>query len=260
MKVAFTFQSILSFIVQMSKYKLQIENPCQENWQDMIPKGRGRFCDSCDKTVIDFTQSCNQEIFRFLQNKKGNTCGRFNEDQMNRFFEAYQNHPWVLPVAGSISLLSMLFAQEISKAQNSETVRKVSKVELVEFTLDKVVLSSDDTIVETNIYLNGVVKDINQEPMPYCNVMLYNDSVLVNGLHTDFDGRFRFEIPQNMYNDSLRFTVSFVGYSHYEQIFIPEQQLPNDLNIALKEDHQLMGDVVIVRDTPWKRFKRWWNK
>lgn len=35
---------------------IRIENPCHENWNLMSRNQKGRFCDSCNKTVIDFSK------------------------------------------------------------------------------------------------------------------------------------------------------------------------------------------------------------
>ena len=41
---------------------LKIINPCKENWNSMAPNKLGRFCQLCDKTVIDFTKMSPDEI------------------------------------------------------------------------------------------------------------------------------------------------------------------------------------------------------
>jgi hypothetical protein len=37
------------------KFQLQIPEPCHEDWNKMTPVHKGRFCDSCEKAVVDFT-------------------------------------------------------------------------------------------------------------------------------------------------------------------------------------------------------------
>lgn len=50
-------------------YKISIPQPCDEKWGDMIPDRNGRFCDSCKKTVIDFTNLSEMEVHDFLNKK-----------------------------------------------------------------------------------------------------------------------------------------------------------------------------------------------
>lgn len=81
--------------LHMKKFSLSVAEPCHQNWQDMTPDQRGRFCASCQKTVVDFTAMSDREIAEFFKTKKGNTCGRFHNDQLNREIVVPQKHsPW----------------------------------------------------------------------------------------------------------------------------------------------------------------------
>lgn len=64
--------------------KVRIPNPCNENWNAMSPNEKGRFCNSCDKTVVDFTKMTNPEIQKYFTNNKaeGRICGHFKFDQV----------------------------------------------------------------------------------------------------------------------------------------------------------------------------------
>jgi hypothetical protein len=57
--------------------QLHIEKPCSESWRKMQKNDEGRFCLSCQKTVVDFTDKTKEEIIDFLKAKKGEeVCGR----------------------------------------------------------------------------------------------------------------------------------------------------------------------------------------
>lgn len=67
---------------------VKIPEPCTENWDKMTPDNNGRFCGSCQKTVVDFTQMSDEQVKNFLlDNKHKNTCGRFNTAQLGRPLE-----------------------------------------------------------------------------------------------------------------------------------------------------------------------------
>jgi hypothetical protein len=61
---------------------ITIPTPCHENWDTMTPNDKGRHCDSCAKTVIDFTHWKTTDIVVTLQNSK-NICGRFTNTQLD---------------------------------------------------------------------------------------------------------------------------------------------------------------------------------
>ena len=67
-----------------SKLKITIPKPCHENWNDMTPKEKGRFCGSCAKTVVDFTKKSTAEIQDYLiNNKNKKVCGHFYKKQLD---------------------------------------------------------------------------------------------------------------------------------------------------------------------------------
>jgi hypothetical protein len=57
--------------------RISIPKPCHEDWNQMSPDDKGRFCLSCQKTVVDFTKMDKSEIQQYFQtalNEK--VCGR----------------------------------------------------------------------------------------------------------------------------------------------------------------------------------------
>jgi TonB family protein len=55
---------------------------CIRNWEDMIPVENGRFCNDCQKKVIDFTGRTNDEIAAYLMSSTTKVCGRFTGSQL----------------------------------------------------------------------------------------------------------------------------------------------------------------------------------
>lgn len=65
--------------------KIVVTNPCTENWNSMSADPAGRFCQSCQKSVIDFSSKTDDEIKGFLKEKRGEKlCGRFYTHQLER--------------------------------------------------------------------------------------------------------------------------------------------------------------------------------
>lgn len=60
-----------------------IAEPCHENWNAMIPEEKGRFCNSCQKTVVDFSRMSLPDIHQFMQQVEGSVCGRMSPNQLN---------------------------------------------------------------------------------------------------------------------------------------------------------------------------------
>jgi hypothetical protein len=79
------------------KLQLQIPTPCHEDWDNMSPVEKGRFCSSCQKQVVDFSRMSDREVAIFFKKPStGSVCGRFMEDQLNRDIDIPRKRiPWV---------------------------------------------------------------------------------------------------------------------------------------------------------------------
>jgi hypothetical protein len=73
-----------SLLEKEIRMKLTIPKPCHENWNEMTPDEKGRFCSVCSKTVRDFTAAADKEIAETFSGTAELVCGRFNTSQLNR--------------------------------------------------------------------------------------------------------------------------------------------------------------------------------
>lgn len=63
---------------------IDIKTPCHENWETMKIGLNSRFCDNCEKNVIDFTNKDRNEILEYLFNHRNEkVCGRFYRSQLD---------------------------------------------------------------------------------------------------------------------------------------------------------------------------------
>lgn len=64
---------------------ISIPEPCHEEWEGMTPVERGRFCGSCQKTVVDFSGMTDKQILEvWKENSYAMPCGRYLPSQLNR--------------------------------------------------------------------------------------------------------------------------------------------------------------------------------
>src|SRR5882672_521370 len=77
--------------------QLNIPEPCHEDWDKMNPVEKGRFCDSCQKQVIDFTNMSDVQLATFFKKPStGSVCGRFYQDQLDREMGIPRKRiPWI---------------------------------------------------------------------------------------------------------------------------------------------------------------------
>lgn len=88
---------------------------------------------------------------------------------------------------------------------------------------------------QQNRKISGVVKDSSGEPVIGANVVV--KGATENGTITDLDGRFNLTVPANAV-----LVVTYIGYMPQE-VAVKNQ---TNLNIILKEDTELLDEVVVV--------------
>jgi hypothetical protein len=65
--------------------RISIPQPCHEKWEEMTPVDKGAYCNSCCKTVIDFTGMNDNEVLTYFTDRQGQQiCGMFRNPQLYR--------------------------------------------------------------------------------------------------------------------------------------------------------------------------------
>ncbi len=60
----------------------ELKFACDRSWEGMVPNDKGRFCDSCQKPVIDFTTWSASDLEAWFQSERKG-CGRFEAHQLD---------------------------------------------------------------------------------------------------------------------------------------------------------------------------------
>jgi hypothetical protein len=185
---------------------------------------KGRFCDSCQKQVIDFTQSSDRQIAETFKTE-GNVCGRFLKSQLERdlVIPKEKNRLWMATSAAVVAFLglgnSKVFAQTEKK-----------KAETVQVEKNKVINSADST--EVTRVITGTVVDEIGLPIPGAVV---KNTTSKKELATDFDGNFVIEAETN---NSLE--ISFFGL---KEVKLKVTNV-NHYNIKMIDDSSIDIDAI----------------
>ena len=99
---------------------------CSEDWNKMSLCAQGRFCGSCQKTVVDFTQKSEIEIREVLLKQEGKVCGRFYAHQLSQ--PVQNNFSFRRFVSAALVFLGLSFLSKEAEAQQKKTQAKKQPV------------------------------------------------------------------------------------------------------------------------------------
>jgi hypothetical protein len=228
----------------MPNLTLHIPTPCTQNWHAFPQNATGGFCSQCSKTVIDFTQLTDKELYEALQKgNNGNTrkiCGRFTQTQLNRaisYHAPYQTTKLNKILAGLIVLgtTQAEFPNE-AKANNIEIVSNKGRAD------HKKAQAQDKAKTDSTKFIEGRIVDDKLNPIAYASVYFKDKNI---GVTTNNNGQFKLMVPDS-YKRKLTIQVSAAGYEPKEMSFT-KKQLPVKRELTMKLAEEFMGEVVIVR-------------
>jgi hypothetical protein len=87
---------------------IRVASPCSERWADMRPRGDGRHCERCEKTVVDLSRMTRGQAEALVRSRTGELCVRIAEDDRGQL--VFRAEPKRLPVLGPMALAGLLAA------------------------------------------------------------------------------------------------------------------------------------------------------
>jgi len=219
---------------KVKELQISIRKPCQEDWEKMAPNEQGRFCASCQKTVVDFTDWTDKAIFDFFQQQQGKFCGRFRREQTERAISSgIPRNRAVYRIAiafAAVSLFAappMVYAQKAATHQNPINKKQGAKQHL-------------------HISLHGTVTEKNGKPLTDVSVRLFDYQLkLVANAITDSKGRYTLpKVKPHMY--TIQIIPRDTAYGMQSDVIVIRDSEPLICNaiLMLKSDQNdfLMGD------------------
>lgn len=187
------------------QFQISIPNPCHQNWHEMNIVEKGRFCDSCQKTVIDFTMYSDVVILKAVKNTE-HLCGRFLPDQLDRILIQRKEKAMFWQV-GMVSFLGFIgLGNQVSFGQ--EVIKKEVTIDL------------NNSI---NLNKNLDIKRTEIDFVIFCYDQKEKASFLIRNINTNF--------MRTVANDETIKMNAAVG----DRIFIDNEDFVNDIFIIDEE-------------------------
>ena len=236
----------------MKKLQLSIPEPCHEDWGKMTNAEKGRFCNSCEKVVVDFSAMSERQLVEFFKKPAGSVCGRFQQDQLEREIVIPRKRiPWIkyfFQFALPAFLVSI-------KAEAQQTKGKVAAIVCSKDAPNKAAHNTGDTLKPKAIIPNanpdvrvtlgmvapnpfrsitGKITDEKGFPVPHASVMIKGTSTSVA---CNAKGNFKLDIGNRM---NVILVVSAIGFKSQE--VTTDNKTEVTVNLKMQE----MGEVVVV--------------
>jgi len=208
----------------MKKILLQIPEPCHEEWNKMTPNERGRYCDSCCKTVVDFTGMTDQQIIHYFSIASGKTCGHFANDQLNRVIQ-----PPATPAKKNIWAMILSFMLPVV-VYNKATAQGKVKVDTVKCVNKDAQLTIRGKVLprpSSQRMITGKVVDASGVQLHGASVSLKGSK---KGTTTDSTGAFKIFVDTG----NVELIVSFIGYT---KVSTEVSSTDSHINIIMKEQY-----------------------
>lgn len=223
--------------MKKSKLIIQIPEPCHEDWNQMLPTEKGKFCKVCTKEVVDFTSKSDEELIRYFSTK-GNLCGRFDESQLNRelITDRKKRNHWLSYVASLLFPLSLFSQEKQSSVEKAEKTVQTDTLQYKKLDIGSLQRKAKATLQTKNdsITVKGIVTDDTGIPLPGATILVKGT---IKGTTSDFDGEYTIKIIPG---DAL--VVKYLGY---ETITRTIENTHTVQNFSMKIGEELETIVVV---------------
>jgi hypothetical protein len=223
-----------------SKFKIQISNPCHEEWEGMHLHTNGKFCGSCQKSVIDFTSFTDTELKRWFTENQGKSCGKFKPEQLDRLISVKENYRLnrFKPNLIAASLLAFLSFPKLANANISlsyPTFQTDNKKSLKDDVLKENV--EDDFVT-----IRGKVIDKGDKlPLIAVSIRVKNSKI---GTTTDRNGEFELRLDRKQFKDKVILDIRYIGFESKE---LKVNLNKNDvIFVKMKMDQSILGGFAII--------------
>ena len=237
-------------------YKIKIEHPCEQNWEEMIPTQGGKYCLHCSKNIIDFTNLSDKEIIQIISKSSGTLCGSLTRNQLNRHLSSKREHKYPTlfsKIAASFLLISLTQptnANPLKKAIPSFVVFPPETAK--EKTNQEPITTGDSTVTIRGKLLDAKTK----ETIPGATVLIQNSNIATS---TNMDGEFKLDVSSA--SSTITVLISNIGYEPLEvKLKVGEPQHEIFMNVSQQTLRGSM-EITLYKAKWWqvgRRLKNWY--
>ncbi|MET0394117.1 MAG: hypothetical protein ABW019_13285 [Chitinophagaceae bacterium] len=208
-------------LMKHTPLKITIPKPCHESWEKMEQHEKGRFCGNCRKTVIDFSYLSDTELYHYLRSAREIPCGRFHTSQLNKAIvpPSRKSFAWKNVYKAALTAFAFL-TMKYSGATGTRHEYRVA--------VQQPDPKQQDVDTGNKFIISGIVRNNKDSALEHAEIRI-GETIIA---YTDKDGKFSFEIPDNLAGKSFIFSVQYTGLPGSVRSYHPVMQ-STDYNIML---------------------------
>ena len=226
-----------------------VPDPCHKSWNEMTPEAGGRFCGSCEKSVVDFTGMSDFSIVSYLENHKAEkVCGRFTKPQLDRVYQL--NQPVFAP---TFDLRAVVLGLALTTfcALHSFSQTEVKTPETIDTTinaLDRIPPIVVGTIARVHFdhskekVLTGKVSNASNDFKTIIVTLQTAEGKVLKTIKPDAKGKFTVDLDWKL--KPVLIEVSGSGYETQQLYFATVKSLSNIQIHLLDETEMIRGEII----------------
>ena len=225
------------------KFQLQIPEPCHEDWNKMTPVDKGRFCDSCQKAVVDFTGMSDTQLVAFFKKPStGSVCGRFHNEQLERDIAFPKKRiPWFKYILQICLPVFITNTKAISQGKPQLKINELTETCTIPDNNKNEIVVGQMSLPSMKSRLQGRVMDEDGNAIPFATVTIRGTN---QGVNCDADGYFNLKVkPKDKF---VTIIASSIGYEEKEKTISNNDGSMN--KIVLTKEAIVLNEVVVTAD------------
>lgn len=211
---------------------LKIDKPGKESLDRMNAIDEGKFCSSCSKKVLDFSQLQGSEIKKIIQENKGEKiCGILSKNQLNKAISGDAFNPEIpLKRIGSFTKITAglaLTASIINLYPAQSAKSHTPEISIVTNTMKKQKAEEFHKDDGNTMIRGKVINQNTGKPVPDVTVKLITFQKIYKGI-TDKDGFYSLEIPDTAIREKNLFEFNpSAGILSTELVIFKKEEISN---------------------------------
>jgi len=230
--------------MKATKIQYSIPDPCEKSWNEMTPESTGRFCGSCEKSVVDFTAMSDFSIVNYLEKHKDEkVCGRFTKPQLDRVYSLHQ--PVFAPVFDlravvlGLALTTFSAIHSLGQTETPEPVQIDTTITVPPIVIGTVAHPDFDNPGEKKV--SGTITN-QLETYQWISVHLKTEKgKVLQTVHPDAKGNFSLE--PDWKKKPAYIEIEAPGFETAQRAFSSMNSL-SDIRIELLEQPVMIGQVI----------------